>query len=251
MSKTLFVILSLSLILLSACNSTTKDEGKSPGNNNEDKKGEQPSSIPISIPVPSNQSKVFTYSDLPGFSLEYASNWGITVKDAKTAEPTLEVFPNSERCGTGCYRVMISQGKVTLNLMFKRFAGEFVPPICSNQASYILLANNEWDRITHSKGIYYSSSAHITPDQDTAKEFDDRFKFGAVNDEWSYLPNTKYQFCDNRYYLSLPQSKNDKAVVDISLDGLIYLYSPVIIGAPTLEQLTQMDNIVASIKGIE
>lgn len=198
---------------------------------------------PAGSDVTATKSVIFTSDDLPGFSIAKPEGWAVAVKPFGTTEPQGFFPKGAEICGEACMGMRFTKGDVALELVALESRDDAPGERCSDTVKFEKIPSSLWTRIEENSGIYYSQSVKLDQliDAGPPEALVDAW---AGDGEWAYMVGTQYELCDarqNAYWLV------DYKVTD---QGSIMIEKPRIKGNPSPEVLAEIDELVASIKGI-
>jgi len=198
----------------------------------------------LSVPVIEPATRTFSHPDLPGFRFEYPDDWMVEIKAFSDEQPQGFEGDYFSTCGSGCMGVRLKEEDVSLEMVFEVSLDNNTGPACSNTAEFHALQNG-WYRISsRGNGLYYSRL--VDEGVDTAQDSNvSSLSFGSSADEWSYLPETKYAFCEiagSRLFLRAAPSS------EIAEEGRILLGKPRVTGEPTSEVIEKLDAVVGTIE---
>lgn len=206
-----------------------------------------PTTKPTATVVPTVKLNVFQHKYLSGYSFNYPVDWKITIKEFKTTDDKGFDPTYASNCDEVCMGTRLSKNNVSLEFIFD-VAFDDMGTKCSNTVNYTKLAN-KWFRFEDSTGIYYHNQVSLnynTGDNGGPK-------FGGVNDEWSYVDNTTYKICIHMTGTFLEKHSDLEGIDNISTDGKtpILMEMPQVKGKPSKLLLTEIDQIILSIKGLQ
>lgn len=200
---------------------------------------------PISAsPAINKNADIFSHKFLPGFTFEYPRGWSLTTKPFGVKDPqgfTTTYFP---ACHESCMGVQLSAARnVSLHLVFDVAFGD-TGLRCSNRVDFTAVGNG-WYRIKDSSGYFYSLNVEL----DKTLGQGNFPPLGTINDEWSAVENTSYKIC----VLGSGNFLKQYSFVEAGLEGRgvpVMMEFPVIKGTPDSLFLKEVDQVVASIKGL-
>lgn len=194
-----------------------------------------------SSPKPASTTSTLPHEFLPGFSLAYPPGWSMEVKQFRTTDTanfTSWYFPT---CHERCMGIRFSKQSISLELVFDVAFDDNLFR-CSNNVEFTPV-DNSWYRIKNSSGYFYNKNVSLNRRLGES----DFNPYRIPSNEWSTLPNTQYQVCIQGSGNFLTQRS---PVETLEGEGVpILMENPRIKGETTPQILSEIDQIVVSIKG--
>lgn len=198
-----------------------------------------PTITPTTTPTPT-VGPPDQFTNLPGFTIAYGSDWTVTQKKFGIKDPGVFISSYFPSCHEGCMGIRLSKGDISLDLLFDK-AYDSAGIVCSNTASYEGLSNG-WYRIKDSKGYFYSKTVTLNQHIDGEKYPQN----STSNHEWEMASGMDYAICKQGAgtFIELHNPPDNFQGPGILLEF------PKVRGNPDSAQLAELDAIVTSIKGL-
>lgn len=201
----------------------------------------------------------YTNTYLPGFEITYDSmTWELKEKPFSDIGSKMSRSGDTFICEKDCMSVDLNKNNISLEIFFRISLEDIGYLRCSNSAEFKNVGNN-WYRIKNKLGYFYSYGVnsdnylgakvnHIDTEGECQQSSSINISEMSGND-WSCVTNTQYKICDSGHGVFLTKHSSIK----VGLDGSgvpIIVEEPRIIGNPDVETLTEIDEIITSIRGL-